>query len=181
MRILGYKRQIRKNPIFETNLSINDEFDRVIEEACFPNGKIGIHQRRVGRKKLNEFKDVLILLEKSIKECNDFDSIYKVIFDAKIKGIGELSVYDISFRLGKMAGVYPDKVYLHAGTRKGAVNLGIITANDKSKYIDSIFDKNENDYIERIYVELRQLEPYEIEDYLCRDKDYFISNNFKLK
>lgn len=40
-----------------------------------------------------------------------------------IKNIGELTEYDIAFRIGKSLGKCPDKVYLHAGTREGAEKL----------------------------------------------------------
>lgn len=33
-----------------------------------------------------------------------------------------LKVYDIEFRIGQCFGIYPEKVYFHAGTRKGALN-----------------------------------------------------------
>jgi hypothetical protein len=40
-----------------------------------------------------------------------------------IKGFGELAVYDCSLRVGSYLNLLPDKIYLHAGTRKGAEAL----------------------------------------------------------
>ena len=41
----------------------------------------------------------------------------------QIKGIGELTIYDTALRIGFYLDIYPDKVYLHAGTREGAKRL----------------------------------------------------------
>jgi hypothetical protein len=42
-----------------------------------------------------------------------------------VTGIGELYVYDTALRIGAKLGVFPEKVYLHAGTRIGVRNLGL--------------------------------------------------------
>jgi hypothetical protein len=41
-----------------------------------------------------------------------------------VPGIGELYVYDTALRIGAKLGVFPEKVYLHAGARIGVRNLG---------------------------------------------------------
>jgi hypothetical protein len=48
-----------------------------------------------------------------------------------IAGLGELTIYDISHRIGAYLGSMPTEIYLHAGTRKGAKALGLDT-NRKS-------------------------------------------------
>jgi hypothetical protein len=40
-------------------------------------------------------------------------------------GLGSLYAYDTARRLGAKLGVEPQRVYLHAGTRKGAKALGL--------------------------------------------------------
>lgn len=45
-----------------------------------------------------------------------------------IPGLGELYVYDTTLRIGAKLNLFPDKVYLHAGTRLGATALGLRTA-----------------------------------------------------
>lgn len=73
-------------------------------------------------------------METEILNATNFDEILTLLtFNGKkdgknegykhIKGIGELTEYDIAFRIGKCLGKCPDKVYLHAGTREGAEKL----------------------------------------------------------
>ena len=56
----------------------------------------------------------------SVKRFND---LYAIVKEASIKGIGELCIYDTTERIGTFLGVLPDEVYLHRGTRVGAVRL----------------------------------------------------------
>jgi hypothetical protein len=42
-----------------------------------------------------------------------------------IPGIGELAIYDIADRIAGYRGLRPVKVFLHAGTRKGVVAVGL--------------------------------------------------------
>ncbi len=48
-----------------------------------------------------------------------FDQILQIVTECKVKGFGELSIYDTSMRIAKFKNIEPDKVYLHAGARKG--------------------------------------------------------------
>ena len=50
-----------------------------------------------------------------------------------IPGIGELYVYDTSFRIGAKLNLFPTKVYLHAGTRRGVRALGLDHSADTLK------------------------------------------------
>jgi len=45
-----------------------------------------------------------------------------------IPGLGELYVYDTTLRIGAKLNLFPDKVYLHAGTRLRERALGLRTA-----------------------------------------------------
>ena len=75
-----------------------------------------------------------------------------------IPGAGELYVYDTSFRIGVYLGLYPTKVYLHRGTRVGAIALGY---DGKQKALDKSVLRG--DFV--------MLEAFEIEDILCIFKD----------
>ncbi|MEO0269567.1 MAG: hypothetical protein ABIN73_07505 [candidate division WOR-3 bacterium] len=55
----------------------------------------------------------------------------------------------------------PDKVYLHAGTKEGAKNLGLNTKGKKALQINELPK------------ELKDLSPIEIEDILCIYRDKF--------
>jgi hypothetical protein len=74
-----------------------------------------------------------------------------------VPGIGELYIYDTSLRIGAKLNLYPKKVYLHAGTRRGARALGLKA--DTSLNVPDLPS------------EFRCLLPYEIEDVLCIFKE----------
>ena len=84
-----------------------------------------------------------------------------------INGIGELTEYDIASRIAACYGIYPQKVYLHAGTREGAKKIGLKTYKDRHLEI-SKFPKW-----------LQGEEPYVIEDFLCVCKDCLSENDLK--
>jgi len=74
----------------------------------------------------------------------------------RIKGIAETTCYDIAHRIGARLGLEPEYVYLHAGTREAARDLG--RRGDKLS-------------ISELRIEFRKLSPAEAEDCLCRYKD----------
>jgi hypothetical protein len=71
-----------------------------------------------------------------------------------IRGLGHLYTYDTALRIGAKLDLLPEKVYLHAGTRKGAKALGL---DWKARALE----------VASIPDELHELEPREIEDFLC--------------
>ncbi len=139
-------------------------FDLIVDEAVFPCGKVHKHQRRIGQNKLVCFKQKILPLEQEIRKCEDFDSILGVISSIQIKGIAELTKYDVSLGISSSFGMYPDKVYLHAGTKEGARNLGLIKKGHPKKHLAL------GDIEEGLFDDLK---PYEIEDFLCIYKDKF--------
>jgi hypothetical protein len=72
----------------------------------------------------------------------------------KIAGLGDLYYYDAALRVGAKLGLYPEQIYLHAGTRAGAAVLGL-NANQRFLYVSDMPQ------------EFRELAPHEIEDVLC--------------
>jgi len=72
--------------------------------------------------------------------------------------VGELTVYDVSLRVGARFGLAPAEVYLHRGTREGAVALGL---NGRRNTIR----------VDELPVEFRVLQPRELEDLLCIYKE----------
>jgi hypothetical protein len=76
-----------------------------------------------------------------------------------IKGLGELYAYDTAYFIGAHLDLTPEKVYLHAGTRKGAQALGF--SGGLAYLMPS-----------QLPVELHILTPYEMEDFLCIYKGF---------
>ena len=96
----------------------------------------------------------------SLESIATFDELYKAVEELKIKGIGDLTIYDTATMIGCPNEVYPDKVYLHAGAAAGAKALGIeALVVDKSVFVSLFpaFDK---------------LNPLQIEDFLCIYKSH---------
>ncbi len=120
------------------------------------------HQRRLKKKALQQAKKALLDNLQSISAVRDFDALFQIIHKcvSPIDGIGSLYIYDTSLRIGAKLGKLPKRVYLHAGTRKGAKALHL---EYKKDFLD----------ISEVPESLRQLEPHEIEDVLCIFKDRF--------
>ncbi len=122
-------------------------------------GNIENHQRRIGRPTLRKFERKLQRHRKAIHSCRDFKSLHSLINRLRIDGIGELAVYDIAQRIGEYLRVPPKEVYLHAGARTGARNLGFSENRIRVKDLPS---------------SMQQLKPDQIESFLCIYKDCFV-------
>lgn len=95
-----------------------------------------------------------------LSKITDFDELYKELEKLAMKGIGDLTIYDTATMIGCPNGVYPQRVYLHAGAAIGAGALGISgTTVDKSVFV-------------KICPDFDRLEPIQIEDFLCIYKSY---------
>lgn len=116
------------------------------------------HQRRLKRVSLEDAYRSLQMA--SVLHCESFHDLFLIVERAigQIPGIGELMVYDTSLRIGASAGLQPDRVYLHSGTRKGAKRLGLPT---ESKWL----------FPTQLPQELQTLSPCQVEDLLCIYKD----------
>lgn len=95
----------------------------VAANAIDSNNKINDHQKRIGREKLNAFAKKLATKESNISNAQNFDQIIDLVSNIKSEKIGELAIYDTAFRIGCFLNKFPEKVYLHSGTRVGARNL----------------------------------------------------------
>ena len=107
---------------------------------------------------------ILVACANEIASCKDFDDLHELLkrelkIKNKVIGAGELYRYDTAFRIGISKGVYPKKVYLHAGTRDGAKALGIYREGKE------VLEMSE------LPAELRRMQPYQVEDFLCIKKD----------
>jgi len=124
-------------------------------------GKRYSHQRRIKKTAIKEAFSILDDASDRIKRSRDFAELFRLI-DASLEdvpGIGELYVYDTSLRIGAKLNLLPEKVYLHAGTRRGARALGLKA--DKALKVSDLPK------------EFHSLRPHEIEDVLCIFKKEF--------
>ena len=126
------------------------------------SGRKHPHQYRLTAECLERFAAQLIEKSSAIEAVRDFDGLLSIISASREPGIGDLAVYDTAVRIGAFLQIYPNKIYLHAGTRVGVTKLcGKIDA--------SWIDKRD------MPKELREssLTCYELEDLLCIYKDEF--------
>lgn len=124
--------------------------------ATDAGGKRLDHQRRLTQASLRRAKDNLLAALPKIEKCKSFHRLHEMVEQilAGIQGLGELYVYDTSLRIGVFLDLWPQKVYLHRGTRKGAKALGFSASRAHVEPAE-------------MPVSIRKLQPYEIEDFLC--------------
>jgi hypothetical protein len=96
---------------------------RVSTLSINENGKRHNHQYRIPQMVLELWYDSLMRNLKKIQKSISFDELLSQLQVSKIKGIGTLTIYDTATRIGAYMNLYPDKVYLHAGTLEGAKKI----------------------------------------------------------
>jgi len=126
--------------------------------ARTPEGKRYSHQSRITRPVLAEARERLVGMRFGREPS--FENLDSAVHSAigSISGAGELLVYDTALRIGAKLRLYPERVYLHRGTRQGARALGL----DWKKPSLSI---------EELPAAFAPLRPHEVEDCLCIFKD----------
>ena len=144
-------------------------FEDAVEQAALAHddrGKRLDHQRRLSPEKLCRAKGLLMRAIPRFHSCSNFDELLVLVEQTVtgLKGLNELYYYDTALRIGAFLGISPVKVYLHRGTRDGARNLGL---NARARALD----------VSELPLEIRGLEPHEIEDFLCIYKDHFLNLN----
>lgn len=108
---------------------------------------------------------ILLDAEARFRKCADFDAIHELVKelleDARpaTHGLGVLYFYDVAFRIGacRSDAFLPKKVYLHAGTLKGAKHL----LPTKTLKAGDVLDVSE------LPEALHNLKPWAVEDFLC--------------
>lgn len=125
-----------------------------------PSGKRHPHQRRIPRALLEQVEARLQGIGRKLALATSFDDLHRAVEDevGSLKGIGELTVYDIAQRIGAHFRKAPQRVYLHAGTKSGAQIFGISGDSFDPKVLPKAFSR---------------LAASEIEDCLCIYKDEF--------
>jgi hypothetical protein len=118
------------------------------------------HQRRIKRNTLKNWERKLSAKLLEIRACKSFEDLYDLIWRIAepMYGAGRLLAYDTALRLGANIGLRPDRVYLHAGAKVGAIKLGYPR---DSTHIE----------VKDLPPELLKVLPEEVEDILCIYKD----------
>jgi len=140
-----------------------DSLEDAIRFACHgKDGKIHGHQHLVGKEKLKQARRKLQKVADEIAAVESFDDLLNLVEDrtSSIYRFGVLAVYDTSLRLGANLNVWPEVVYLHAGTRRGCRALGVVTKGGTVE-------------MGHLPKPIRSLDPYQAEDFLCIFKDQF--------
>lgn len=165
--ILHYRKYRNESP--ETWF-LHCEKQNSLEEAIYVaavarnhEGKKNKHQWRLKNIDLEKFGVALVDKETEIRDCTSFDELLQKVQKYKTLGIGKLTVYDTAERIGTYLKIYPDKIYLHAGTKIGAEK--ILNKQLKGTYI------HKEDLPEAF--QIADLTCGEIEDILCMYKNAF--------
>lgn len=113
------------------------------------------HQRRIRMRPMKQAHHFLLQARERLKKARTFEDLHEILRMAfsDTYGLGALYIYDTTLRLGFFLKLAPEKVYLHAGTQKGARALGV----------------RSSDVVEvaALPKELQTLAPHEIENFLC--------------
>jgi len=131
--------------------------------AINDRGKRYDHQYRIWRAAIPRAVAALLAVEERIAGTNSFDELLHLIIGQLrgIPGVGELYFYDTAFRIGAYLGIFPTRVYLHAGTRIGAARaLSRVLREDALE-------------MSELPSELQQREPYVVENIFCIYADRF--------
>jgi hypothetical protein len=175
--ISHYKRHCRINSENEISWFKSLETKNVIYNAAFAVdccGRRCSHQRRLKKNALLKSYQIIKTNWNIIKKSRNFDELYEIM-KSKLENVfslGELYFYDTSFRIGAFLNLFPKEIYLHAGTRIGAKNMGIEIKN-RTKF-----------KITEIPKDFRCMKPHELEDIFCIYKKYIgrikIGNEIKI-
>ena len=124
-------------------------------------GKRHKHQRRIPGESLEHFRRALSRNCEALRSCQTFPELLQ-ISEKAAEGFwknSKLTVYDTTLRISAHLSIWPDRVYLHAGAREGAMALGF--KGNLRSLTRSQLPK-----------EFQKLKPYEIEHCLCSYKDH---------
>ena len=158
--IANYKTKKDENDVYPDSIKNLEDAITFAALAKDFTGKRFSHQRRIRKNCLMQFRDNVLKYRENINNAKSFEDLHAIVEKARVYGIGELAVYDTAQRIGQYMGLYPNYVYMHAGTRSGARKL----IGEKARM--NMVDKTE------FPESFRKLSCAAIEDILCRYKDY---------
>lgn len=120
----------------------------------WPNGEKHEHQYLIPPAVLQKAEERLQAAAKRLARASDFVALHRMVEEeiGGMRGVGDLTIYDVAHRVGAYLGITPTLVHLHRGTKEGAAILGF-----KGKTV------HPND----LPAAFSRLTPAEIEDCLC--------------
>lgn len=115
------------------------------------------HQCRITRKALQDANSLVLERHDELQESKSFHDVWLIVKGTLevVAGIGDLYIYDTALRIGAKLNLLPERIYLHAGTRRGARAFGLVTQQKEW------LEPNE------LPKALRDLPAHEVEDILC--------------
>jgi hypothetical protein len=131
------------------------------------NGKKHPHQWRLSNDLLKDFAKELIKVKDKMNNAKDFHELFELVNEKKIKGIKDMTVYDVTLRIGEYLKKKPDRIYLHAGTKEGIKELF------KIMDLNELLVKRKSIYKNELPEPFRscKLTPSQLEDFFCIYKD----------
>lgn len=130
--------------------------------CLLPNKKRHPHQYRIPGSLLEQAEARLQAIAVKLRGAGDFTTLHGLVNTeiSSLRGISELTIYDIAHRIGAYLKKAPQLIYLHRGTRVGAAVFGLPSRTIRSDELPAAFSR---------------LTPAEIEDCLCIYKDHLKS------
>ena len=135
---------------------------RVSAQALDSEEKKHDHQWRIPPRLLKELQKGLMKKQEAILASKTFEELLSITecVAGEIWKDAELTIYDTTQRLATYVGIEPRYIYLHAGTRRGARELGLAASSNFLR-------------LEDFPIALRRLRPYELENLLCTGREAF--------
>ena len=157
-----WERQIAFYTNIEDFAELLDKAGRAVEE----NERKCKHQRRQQRDDLLACSERLLARQSEFEQAENFEQIHQLVIACTrdIFKAAWLYWYDTALRISVNRKIYPEKVYLQAGAKKGG--LALLGRDAVAQY------RCRNTGIialpKKCFPEpLQCLEPYQIEDFLC--------------
>lgn len=120
--ISGYKSRelicFRKEIGFYSDKKFIEDVVLCAAQGVNYDGKRHPHQRRVKKESLSEFSKRLLTRITDIECADSFETLIRIGEESRVKGVGDLVIYDTALRIGAKIDKFPDKIYLHCGTRE---------------------------------------------------------------
>ncbi len=123
------------------------------------------HQRGIPVEIANAVKENLLSHKDELYICETFSEIMNIVEKCKVRGFGELAIYDTAVRIGAFLKIEPDRVYLHAGTREGIKTL------EEKGYLAKGSHKQKSLSISDMPKSMHKLSADEIQHFACAKKE----------
>lgn len=138
-------------------------FEEAIQKAALATdsrGRRHPHQHRFTASTLRACAQALLAHKGRLREVASFHELHDAVrrITRSVYGAGPLYVYDVAARIGARCSLFPDLIYLHAGTREGVRAFGLNYRDEFLRPAD-------------LSPELRRLEAGELEDFFCIYRD----------